>query len=829
MAFYNSFKLLIITILSSLLFYACNSDKQNNQLNNGSGCSLNSVSIVIKDFNEMLPDEYQVIVSLEENHFVSVYCDGKVKDNINDILQCSKNGVLLKKAVDTANLVVKSSGFITKRVKEKINFTEVKLEIPEAGCGEFVKKGELKIKLLPLENFEVNDDYRTGFSKETTMDDFKKLAVEHPGEVGRSFIIKFYMDNLNSNPRVFFQNTQKHKLHYGFVRGVLNKTLSLSEYESQTYNGENRNAMAGSILLYPNTKIKSSFSEQFMVTPITIEFFPSDDLSAELALKSYTLIEERMQFIKLNGNELRLFYLPATNIHEEQLKEAQNNYTKNGALWLFRNELYGNLTLQILNHGIAYGQLRVLTPDELKKTAVSFKDILILTRLPNELPVVGGTITEELQTPLAHVNVAARSRKTPNIALLKASENEDIIRFINNETIVKFEVTALGYSIEESTLTEAQNYWDNRIPGETVLPHANTERSGLLLFNDIGFDDSESVGVKAANLAELYNLLKEENNAPNGFGVPFYYYEQFMSNSIINKDLFILAKADCREESREEVVCQKVYDFCMEYEGNETLHGFLDRMLINNEFKLNTLFREALLDSFKYFIHHINVNSEFKEMLDTAVKQTFGSENARMRSSTNSEDLENFSGAGLYRSVSANFREANNFPSSKIRKVWASIWNFKAFEERTFWNIDHKAVKMGVAVSRAFPYEKANGVLITQNISNPAIDGYYVNVQYGETSVTNPENGALPEVFSIIHGASGIEVIRQRYSSLLNNISIMSDPEINELYYICQKVQNHFAVLYGSESNIALDLEFKIDGYDRNLFIKQVRPYFKVY
>ena len=72
----------------------------------------------------------------------------------------------------------------------------------------------------------------------------------------------------------------------------------------------------------------------------------------------------------------------------------------------------GGLRLQLLNQGVGYGTLRVMSPADLEAEPVSYQDIVVLTRLPNEAPLSGGTITEELQTPLAHVNVAARARGT---------------------------------------------------------------------------------------------------------------------------------------------------------------------------------------------------------------------------------------------------------------------------------------------------------------------------------------------------------------------------------------------------------------------------------
>ncbi|MFO0745982.1 MAG: PEP/pyruvate-binding domain-containing protein [Myxococcota bacterium] len=196
-----------------------------------------------------------------------------------------------------------------------------------------------------------------------------------------------------------------------------------------------------------------------------------------------------------------------------------------------------------------------------------------------------------------------------------------------------------------------------------------------------------------------------------------------------------------------------------------------------------------------------------------------------MRSSTNAEDLPSFSGAGLYSSYGAQLGTSDP-PSKRVCKTWASVWNWQAFEERAFWNIDHMAVRMGVAVHQAFPDEQANGVLITQNIGDPLTRGIYVNAQLGETSVTNPVGGAIPEIFVITPGPTGVQVARLRFSSLSPDAPLLSDDEVRALYQAATTTQQHFAPLYDEPADLlALDIEWKLHGPERALFFKQVRPY----
>ena len=50
--------------------------------------------------------------------------------------------------------------------------------------------------------------------------------------------------------------------------------------------------------------------------------------------------------------------------------------------------------------------------------------------------------------------------------------------------------------------------------------------------------------------------------------------------------------------------------------------------------------------------------------------------------------------------------------------------------------------------------------------------------------------------------------------------------EFRNLYATARKIHEHFAALYGQNPwDAAFELDFRIDGPDRSLFFKQVRPY----
>jgi hypothetical protein len=259
----------------------------------------------------------------------------------------------------------------------------------------------------------------------------------------------------------------------------------------------------------------------------------------------------------------------------------------------------------------------------------------------------------------------------------------------------------------------------------------------------------------------------------------------------------------------------------------EKLGELAARFEADAKFQADAVIREAALDGLRWIAKHVPIDPKSVQLLTNRASEVFGKAKFRLRSSSNSEDLPGFTGAGLYDSVSA-YATGEKAIADRIRDVWASIWTWRAHEERAFWGIDHAKVRMGVLASTAYPDEAANGVLITRNLADPLVAGYYVNIQAGEVPVTNPEGGAVPEVFTLVLGPKGPEVVRQRFSSLQPGKAILSDAEVAALYVAAYKVQQHFAPLYGADpGSAAFDIEFKFVGPARKLVFKQCRPYFE--
>ncbi|MEL7535077.1 MAG: PEP/pyruvate-binding domain-containing protein, partial [Bacteroidota bacterium] len=201
------------------------------------------------------------------------------------------------------------------------------------------------------------------------------------------------------------------------------------------------------------------------------------------------------------------------------------------------------------------------------------------------------------------------------------------------------------------------------------------------------------------------------------------------------------------------------------------------------------------------------------------------------------EDLDFFSGAGLYDSYSAKKDNDKKTIENAIRKVWASLWNWRAFDERSYFKIDHRSCAMGILVHRSFPDEDANGVLVTRNLYNQN-PGFIINVQYKEYSIVFPEPGILHDQIMLFAWSINPEQnFTPEYLSFsnvpaLNGERVLSDAELEELGDYCMMIKNYYYNNVPHSCNcpfidFGLDIEFKVDSEvsPRKIYIKQVRPY----
>ncbi len=591
--------------------------------------------------------------------------------------------------------------------------------------------------------------------------------------------MKFLMTDVDTDqPKLFLIDTKRHIYHYNFHYFALDKReVDLSQFNSETYfTNINRKNLAGSILAHD-----SYVASDGRVGLYTMEFWPTDPVAFPFVEMAYEMLSASLPFI--DGN---LAYHPAGETQRTAFADDAEAFENSMVRSISTEELFGNRTFEALHPGVTFGRLILAEGTSVSLTP---RDIVIFQHLPNDLTHVAGIITEVPQTPLSHVNLKARQNDTPNAYIKDASQLEEIREMLGQ--YILFEVTSDGYLIREATSEQVDQFLESIRPQEAQTPERDLSATGIVPLGDIEFSNRNQFGSKAANLSELRRILPSEMT-PDGYVIPFSFYDAFM-----------------RE------------------------HGFYDvlaRMLSIRGFNEDAALREAELKKFRQRLREAPLPSglalALEELHSSFPEGTF----LRCRSSTNNEDLPDFNGAGLYDSFTHYPREGKL--ENTIKQVWASTWNYRAFEEREFYRINHFHTAMGVIVHPSYQDETANGVAVTKNIIDPNWIGYYVNVQTGEDLVTNPTENAIPEEFliSLLVGDSDVgnyqyEVQYVRKSNRrVDGEPILSQEQVFELAGRMQLIQTHFKRLYGGFHSFGMEIEFKIDSAGQ-LIIKQARPW----
>ena len=582
------------------------------------------------------------------------------------------------------------------------------------------------------------------------LDTFEALSSHFEGR----WHIKFVLFGMHTDrPGVYFQNTGTYPHHWQFLDAI-----SLQ-------------GIRGTITYAPEIAAPDGSLGVYI---LQLNTFTSYTYSFSFAARSYTVLAASMPLLDDNL---------AFHISNDALPYVQSGLPSYGASrinLMFDEDVYPETDFLALNLGEGYGLLQVMEPDERPHP----RSVVIYEALPNELPRVAGIISTVPQTPLSHVNLRAVQDGVPNAFIRGALEDTEIDALLGS--YVRYAVTGDGWELRAATRAEVDAYYNSSRPAGEQIPQRDLSVTSITPLGEIGFGNWTAFGVKAANVAVLGKMGFQNGTVPDGFAVPFYFYDEFMK-----------------------------------YNG---LYDNIGEMLADPNFQANFTVQEDKLKELRKAIK----DGGAPEWIITELEEMHGGfpngTSLRYRSSTNNEDLPGFNGAGLYDSKTQHPEETEEDGISKsLKQVYASLWNFRAFVERDFYRIDHTAAAMGVLVHPNYSDELANGVAVSFDPIYGDDATYYINTQLGEDLVTNPDVHSVPE-----------EILLYDHDYLVLSTSnlvppgqlLMNETQLYQLRDHLAVIHDHFAGLYGPvpDEPFAMEIEFKITGEDV-LAIKQARPW----
>jgi len=564
--------------------------------------------------------------------------------------------------------------------------------------------------------------------------------------------------------KMYYFNSTLIRLHFDFVTNYLGYSKDLDIFNNNNYSDTEKGR---EFLLGNLNHIKGSDKWIF-------ELAASDHMPITLLERFYHLIVSST-FI---GKDLK-FYLN----NPEQIEWFQQNKFKIPCVK--SDYIFNELSYQEVVPGKNIGILKQYKIKELESTKPNPDEIIILDGTPDILPNVRGVIVNELQTPLSHLVLLGKNRKIPIMAYTNVFKDANIKRLLTKKVELKIAIDTFYIKETDKKITQKVIKKKKKL----IIDNSVTELVNLATIPKKGVD---YIGSKAQNMAYLIAIAKETSfkTPEDAHAIPFYFYTKHIQKKSISP---------------------------------------LITELLNYPHKDSTVWINKQLKKIRDAIKKEPIDPQLIAKLNQTFKNT-AFKNFRFRSSTNAEDMDDFNGAGLYDSKTGILGDSIKTFEKAIKQVWASAWNESSFTERELFGIDQQNVAMGVLVHRSFPDELANGVVITKNIFRENFSGITVNVQKGENSVVKPEKGEVCEQFIVYHFNEGktesdFDVDYTSNSNLNNNEPLLNRKEISNLFLVSKKIETKMYRYWRKNQFHPIDIEFKIVGENRDLYIKQVRPF----
>jgi rifampicin phosphotransferase len=305
--------------------------------------------------------------------------------------------------------------------------------------------------------------------------------------------------------------------------------------------------------------------------------------------------------------------------------------------------------------------------------------------------------------------------------------------------VFKLEANLTDYKLDRASADDIKTGFIS--PGQRVPP-ADLTISKLAGIREMRKQNSIAYGAKAANLGEMIFHRVPGVTIPDGFSVPFHWYAEFMKANRFN--------------------------------------AIIEELMDDNDFVHNPRVRRQKLDQFRNTIQNGKFDPALREQILGRWRTQLGGKPVFVRSSSNSEDLPNFSGAGLYSSV-ANVIEEEKLIEA-IKKVWASLWRFEAYEARVRNYVSQQDVYMSALVQLGVDMEKG-GVMITKDpFDDRNKDAVYISAVCGHNSKV-VDNRGIPE--QILFNPKSNSVIVMTLSQQENALAFDEGGDLKETVDKC--------------------------------------------
>jgi phosphoenolpyruvate synthase/pyruvate phosphate dikinase len=216
-------------------------------------------------------------------------------------------------------------------------------------------------------------------------------------------------------------------------------------------------------------------------------------------------------------------------------------------------------------------------------------------------------------------------------------------------------------------------------------------------------------------------------------------------------------------------------------------------------------------------IRRTRLSSAIRDYIDTQIAVHLGGVTSFVvRSSSNAEDLDDFSAAGIYESINHVTTAENIFQS--IKEVWASLVAPRSVRLRQQVGISLDRCYMGVIIQEEIAGD-FGGVMVTTNPLNKSdIRNVYINVSTKSVqSVVSGANLPIQYLYNTLEGGGRTLSL----GDAKEDLGPEQKKTIQKLALAGRLLQSHFSKDY--TFSCPADIEWAVKGSD--IFILQSRPY----
>ncbi|MCA9781674.1 MAG: phosphoenolpyruvate synthase, partial [Candidatus Eremiobacteraeota bacterium] len=545
---------------------------------------------------------------------------------------------------------------------------------------------------------------------------------------------------------------------------------------------------------------------------LTLETVEVDNMGEEMIRGLYQSVSP------LIDRRHRLFFKP--NNHEQELSAS-------GVPVVTASALFAEAEYLSLNPGEVTGRLRIFESAEefrAQRESLEWYDIILMDRVPDDIPRLSGIINSNHTTPLSHTNVLASGWQIPNAVQLgirgKAVDlDKQWVRY-------KVDSEARELVLEPTDAPQPLPRKPSWAVHQVRMERPDSESARIVSLNDLRLNDRYRYGTKAANLGELMHLL--DHGSPKLLG----YYQlprPPRENLLSHLSEFLGAEnevkalmASARTFLKENVTIPRGLAIPFSFqrlflESSPTIQQTIGKLKM--ALQLDAREVDPLCVSLQNLIRNTRIPDSLREQIDEQITMNLmGVSSFVVRSSSNAEDLEEFSAAGVYESINHVTTADKLFES--IKKVWASLLSPRSTRLRQEVGISLDDSYMGVVIQEEVPSD-FGGVMVTTNPTNRS-DFRNVYLNASVKSVENIVGGTelpIQYLFNTVEGGG-------KTLSLGDADRDLPTEQLNllgQLAFAGRLLQSHFSPDY--TFSWPVDIEW-LASEDR-IYILQLRPYAK--